>query len=252
MFFDVLYIDTKRIDEYMSTITLKQQFKVENVQVSDDKGVGLSFSPISAEKKTTSTYDATVTASNALTISNFESRLTSTDSFFDFTKYGDKLDITTVLKGSIIKFESNVVIPEKFDVTQIIGEYSEMLTADISSTMKVPEMEAFKKFMDTSNSKIPVVFNFNNNVFCSKIQNNCLVTNYSDLEELENDQITILARVVSSSKIYKTKPFFDAYKDFLNINRKLRRKQNGNRPEGLDEIYVDDDYKMIEIIAIYN
>ena len=77
-----------------------------------------------------------------------------------------------------------------------------------------------------------------------------MLIEYEDLEEFEELEITIVARVTSTPLVGKNKPFYDPLKDFMKLNRSLRRSI-GERTEGLYEIYADQDYKTIEVIAIY-
>ena len=46
------------------------------------------------------------------------------------------------------------------------------------------------------------------------------------------------------------KAFYDPLKDFMTLNRVMRRSIGG-RTDGLYEIYADRDYRTIEILAIY-
>ena len=85
---------------------------------------------------------------------------------------------------------------------------------------------------------------------CSKIISSNMLIEYEDLEEFEEFEITIVARITSTSLVGKNKPFYDPLKDFMRLNRSLRRSIS-ERTEGLYEIYADQDYKTIEVIAIY-
>ena len=70
------------------------------------------------------------------------------------------------------------------------------------------------------------------------------------MEEYEELEVTIVARIISSNSISPKKAFYDPLKDFMTLNRTLRRSM-GERGEGLMEICADRDYRMLEVLAIY-
>ena len=57
-----------------------------------------------------------------------------------------------------------------------------------------------------------------------------LLIDYNDLEDYEGKELTILAKL-ESRKYYKDTPLpvFDIYKDFLGLNRALRKANNINK-----------------------
>lgn len=63
-------------------------------------------------------------------------------------------------------------------------------------------------------------------------------------------EVTIIARATSNNLIDMEKPFYDPLKDFMKLNRTLRRTM-GKRTESLVEIYADQNYIMVEVLAIY-
>ena len=76
--------------------------------------------------------------------------------------------------------------------------------------------------------------------------NNMLVK-YEDMEEYEELEVTIIARLTSGNMVNSKKAFYDPLKDFMTLNRVMRRSIS----DGLYEIYADRDYRTIEILAIY-
>ena len=71
-----------------------------------------------------------------------------------------------------------------------------------------------------------------------------------DMEEYEELEVTIIARITSGNMVNARKAFYDPLKDFMTLNRVMRRSIGG-RTDGLYEIYADRDYRTIEILAIY-
>ena len=72
-----------------------------------------------------------------------------------------------------------------------------------------------------------------------------------DIQEFTDtdEEVTILARV-SSNKKRADKPFYDPLKDFLSLNR-TARKSLEPRDKSMEPVKVDDDYRMIDVLAIY-
>lgn len=73
---------------------------------------------------------------------------------------------------------------------------------------------------------------------------------YRAMEEYEELEVTIIARITSSGMVKSQKAFYDPLKDFMTLNRVMRRSIEG-RTDGLNEIYADKDYRTIEVLAIY-
>ena len=68
---------------------------------------------------------------------------------------------------------------------------------------------------------------------------------------MNRQKLLYLARVASNDFADKNKPIFDPLKDFMSMNRSMRRQFTNERPKELKPICCDTDYKKIEIVAIY-
>ena len=90
----------------------------------------------------------------------------------------------------------------------------------------------------------------NEQLMCSKLISNNMLVKYEDMEEYEELEVTIIARIISSGMVKSQKAFYDPLKDFMTLNRIMRRSIEG-RTDGLNEIYADKDYRTIEVLAIY-
>lgn len=106
-------------------------------------------------------------------------------------------------------------------------------------------------FLEGKSPKIPILMELDDNLLFSKIDIDKLKIEYVELEDYGNIEITILARVISNNKISKNKSIYDPLKDYITLNRTLRRQFANDRPEELSEIYADEDYYAIEVIAMY-
>lgn len=75
------------------------------------------------------------------------------------------------------------------------------------------------------------------------------MVDYSELEECEDSEVTILVRSASNGKYNASKAYYDPLKDFLNLNRMMRRQVDNNGEFG--SLCVEEEYKPVDIIAIY-
>lgn len=135
--------------------------------------------------------------------------------------------------------------------TQTIDRFKPLLVASIvNDSMDKPEQAAVKSFFETTDTKIPVLIDLREQLMCSKHISNNMLVKYEDMEEYEELEVTIIARITSSVMVKSQKAFYDPLKDFMTLNRVMRRSIEG-RTDGLNEIYADKDYRTIEVLAIY-
>lgn len=249
IFGNVIYYDDKKIAEYCSVILGQQSLKVKEYEILSDKSTKLDLKFIGGDLKGSKKYTAEVQESLLYNCGNFEKSLNGRDDFFDFTT--KEFDIQTIGRGSIIKFNGFMFVPQEFDITQTIEKFKPFLMDSISSEIvDETEQKVFKTFFESTDTKIPIILELEDALMCSKLISSNMLIEYEDLEEFEELEITIVARVTSTQLVGKNKPFYDPLKDFMKLNRSLRRSIS-ERTEGLYEIYAEQDYKIIEVIAIY-
>ena len=251
MFGKILYFDKKAIDDYSAIISNGKRVKIEEVEVSKDVGgnIGNSSLPLSFGTKAEKKYVAKMTESLLYDCVEFEKALEDRDDFFDFTKK-DSFDIMTVPRGSIIKVDALIEIPEQFDAVQMLDEFKPFFLSSFDE--QLPDMswkDAVKCIFDNSEAtRMPVVAEAEDTLLCGKLCQEYVISDYSDFEELD-ESIILLARV-SSDVIDSEKPFYDPLKDFMKLNRMMRRGMK--RQDNLMPICVDKEYRKIDIIAIYS
>lgn len=249
MFGNVIYYDKKQINEYRSVIKGQKNLEIDEYQVSNDKGFQFDFKAIGADAKASKTYIAKVNESLLYNCDEFEKLLENRDDFFDFTQ--SDFDLDTLGRGVIIKFDGYLSVPEEFDLTQTLDKFKPViLDSMFNDGMDKSEQDIVKAFFETSDLKIPVVVDFDKMVLCSKLLSNNLLVKYEEMEEYEELEVTIIARITSSKKVNAEKSFYDPLKDFIKLNRTMRRSIDG-RTDGLYELFADDDYRTIEILAMY-
>ena len=249
LFGSLIYYDKNKIDEYKAIITGKRGVEVSEYQVTNDKGISVDFKVLGADAKANKSYTAKVKESLLYDCTEFEDMLTGRDDYCDFT-ISDDYDIETTPRGNIIKIDAYLSVPEQFDMMRILEQLKPMLKNSLTDTEKDVEMFMKQMVDEAKTTKIPVFVDLDDYLLCSKIQDENLMISYEDLAELESTEVTILARCSSSHMVKSSKAFYDPLKDFFELSRTLR-KGFGTRCEELQEICADKDYKLIDILAIY-
>ena len=69
-------------------------------------------------------------------------------------------------------------------------------------------------------------------------------------EECLDEDLVVVAKIISPNKP-KAKEIFNPLKDFFVLNRATRRSMKIEDTDGLENIYAEDDYIALEILAIY-
>ncbi|MDO5139696.1 MAG: hypothetical protein Q4D71_14710, partial [Oscillospiraceae bacterium] len=81
---------------------------------SNDKGVSVDLKAVSADTKASKKYVAKVIESMLYDCYEFEKLLTGRDDYFDLTQ-SCEFDLSTIPRGSIIKVDAFLEVPENFD-----------------------------------------------------------------------------------------------------------------------------------------
>ena len=249
MFGNMLYFDAPKISEYRAIVKGEKNIKIGKIDVSSGKDANIKLPIAGGDIKTSRSYEATIEESALFDCDEFEKLLIGRDDYFDFTK--EDYDLSTLGRGYIIKFESVIREPEAFDMTQTISQFKPYIETSIVRDMGTDEQAAFKLFFETKNPKIPIICECSDHVLCAKMDSKFLKVEYPQLEEFESSEVTILARMISSNDVSKQKAIFDPLKDFISLNRAIRRSITNDRPDGLKELFLDEEYRNIEVLAIY-
>ena len=250
MFVNMIYYDTPRVSDFGAIIKGSKNIKIKKMDIVNDKGANITLPAVGGNIKASKSYEATIEESILFDCQEFEKLLVGRDDYFDFTE-NVGLDIATLGRGHIIKFDSTIKVPEEFDLTQTIAQFKPYLISSISKDMDNDEGAAFSTFFESANPKIPIIAECDDVVLSAKIDSKFLMIDYAQMEEYESLEVSILARIISTNIVSASKAIYDPLKDFISLNRAIRRSLTDNRPDGLKELFNDEDYKVIEILAIY-
>lgn len=250
IFGDVIYYDEKKVIDYSSIIDNKLNMRITEYEELTDKSAEVGYKFVGGGIKGSKKYKGEVIESLLYNISEFENKLVGRDDYFDFTEK-DGLDLITIDRGSIVKFDTNIIIPKDFELTQTIIDFKPILLDNLS---RDDENESFKlvisKLLETDIFKIPIFMEIDGFTACSKILSNNLIVTYENFEDYEDLDVSVIARVESQKLVDKSIAYYDPLKDFIKINRSLRREIK-DRDEGMRKIYSNEEYKKLDIISIY-
>ena len=250
MFGKVIYYDRNKVLDYTAIIDGKPQVEVTKTRKSKSKEAGLAISAVSAGAKQEETYEETKIESILHNITEFESKLRDRDDFFDFTERTD-LCLESICKGNIVKFDGLIYVPENFGMIQMVEKFKPMIMGQATLGMQTDEAEMLGAFFETQNTKIPIISNVDDTEICALIEGHSLEITFEELEDLEDSEMTILARTLDNRLVDKAKPFFDPLKHFIQLPRALRRTTDNRNQGEFSPICADENYRLFEIIAIY-
>jgi hypothetical protein len=233
MFGNLIYYNKKKIDQYSTLI---------------------QGEPIKAEESIAASHNNKAT-NYLLECSKFESLLRQRDDYIDFVDSNSDITIKDVRVSSIIRVSGEIYVPEQFDMIHLIEQYKPLLLSQVECK-DAEERALLDAVFGNSKMRIPVYCELGAEcdfwMGIGKISPDDLLIEYNELEEQEGKEFTILAKL-EARKYYRGKPLpvFDIYKDFLGLNRALRKQLTPSQKQEFESIDVEEDYLALEILAIY-
>ena len=233
MFRDLIYYNKNKVDQYKALITRKVDTEgAQDIFENQDKKI-----------------------SYLLECSAFEELLIDREDYYDYTSETPEIALKDIRLASIIKVSGEIYVPEQFDMVQLIDEFRPVIMKSITYKDQ-DEKEMMEIMFKNSKLRIPVYCELDEScdywLGIGKIAPDNLLVDYNELDDYETQTVNIIARL-ESRKYYKDVPLpvFDIYKDFLGLNRVLRKQiQSGNKEE-FEKISVEEDYLGLEFLAIY-
>lgn len=171
------------------------------------------------------------------------------DDYFDFISNGDNYDVISVPSMKIIRMAGNLIIPEEFDAFNLIESFKPLLMGSIP-TKDDSEQELLNTFLGNAKADIPIVMETGDVAIVGKLNTSCILEEYTSLEEYEEQEVIVLCKVVGVSHQQHV-TIFNPLKDFIKLNRTMRRSGNFKEGTGLDPIVIDGPVVKVEFIAIY-
>lgn len=252
MFRSFIYVNTEKVYEYYSLLDESIKETIISKENSITNKAGVSTKPIGFEHSKTETMKSEISQYFLSDYNKFEKELTKLDgeNYFDLDENYDKYDISTIPRTSIGKIQTNFYIPEGFDYIELINLFKPMLKSYLN--VKESEQELYDTFLGNTKADIPIIMKYDNKNIFGKLDTRFLNEDYTQLDEYESDEVTILFKL-SSHKSGEKVTIFNPLKDFIKLNRAIRRSTDfkNNYTKEFSPIIIDGPVIKVEILAIY-
>lgn len=239
--------------EYKSLIERKRAVEFKNITVSSENEIKGSISLLSGHTGEKSQLNGDIVDNFLLDCEEFENALLERDDYFDLLV--NDADTSTIPNSTIVKFSGTFSIPEEFHIMDMINKFKPFLMNSVKINSKEEE-EMLKTFSEKESTKVPLIIDmgnlFENRIGFSKVNSNNFCHDVESLDEFENEDITILAKVVSRKNVNgKSVVVYDVLKDLFSFSRAVRRQLEIQEDPNIKNIELDEDYIVFEILAIY-
>lgn len=255
MFKNLIYFDSNKVAEYGAVLEGKKHVAIKNVKVSSGKSLSAKVPVVSGGISGSNEMEGEIVENLLLDCNEFEELLASKskDNYFDFLE--NEYDSETIPRTSIIRFEGGFRIPSEFDMMDLINQFKPMLTSSMN-LQNAQEEELFNKIFAKDSTKIPAFIEssvFENRVGFAKLNSHNLCYELEELEDFEDEEVTIIAKVLSRKNVNDNKPIvvFDIMKDLFSLSRGIRRQMGKEEIEGIKGIESDENIIILEVLAIY-
>lgn len=250
MFGKMIYYDAKAIREYYALALGENHAVIDNYSKESGVDAKVDASIISVGVKNNKVANYQMANSLLLECSKFEKAISDRDDYLDFTT-SDQYDVGTASRGYIIKFEGLMEVPEQFDLIQLLDRFGPFLDSSIeASNVEEKNKDIVRALFNGNDSfTIPLILDLDDFVLCGKVKKENLLISYDEMEEYADEAVTVLARL-SSAVISSNKCYYDPLKDFMHLNRAMRKK-TPDRIEGMEKLYLDTEYRKVDVLAIY-
>lgn len=255
MFKNIIYFDSQKVAGYSALLKGERQVDIRKFRKNISKSVRGSLPIASGNYDNVDEIEGEIVDNPIFDCNEFEKLLEtkSEDNYFDMIE-NEEFDIETVPKTAIIRFEGVFNIPEQFDMMDLINDFKPMLTTQMDLENEGEE-EIFNKIFGNDSTKIPMFFDcdsFDNRVGFSKLNSNNLKYQLAELEDFEDEEVTIIAKVLTRKEVKNTPIIvFDVMKDLFSLNRAMRRQVEDQEIEGIENIKSAEDVVTLEVLAIY-
>lgn len=234
MFRDYIYLDTDRMKRYATKIKVQ---KIELEQGEEHEAEEMLFE-------------------------EFEYKLEQEHLDKDFIEISDEKEnfIEGIQRQVLIRFESELLIPEEFGQVEFIKKVLSNDTAKnrLSQILSQDDQSIPKEFISSlikDRGSAPVYFDLGEYKVCSNLQGKYFRNiEYAEFEENVQEEVTVVAKVDSICKVDKDIILYNIYKDLLGLGREMRRSLT-NKEKGKndipEEIRICGKEIRVSILAIY-
>lgn len=252
MFRSFVYVNTEKVYEYYSLLDESIKEKITSKEKSISNKGGVNINTIGIERSKTETMKTEISQYFLSDYNKFEKELSKLEgeSYFDLAE-NDSYDISTIPRSTLGKVQANFYIPEGFDFVELFEIFKPAIKSSIE--IKESDQSLYDSFLGNTKADIPIIIDFENIKIFGKLDGRFLKESYNQLEEYEQDEVTILLKVISHNTSDKV-TIFDPLKDFIKLNRAMRRSTDikSSYTQEFSPIIVNGPVVKAEILAIYN
>lgn len=250
MFRSFIYANTQKIYEYYSLLDESvKEVKVSKEATKSHEG-GLAVKGVGLKATSSVIQHSEINSYFLSDFDKFEGELLKLDgvNFFDLDENQDYY-VGTLPRMAIGKLRSVFEVPEEFDFVNLINMFKPMLMKQVE--VEESQQDIFDAFLSNTKADIPIVFEFDNRIVTGKLDTRFLKESYEQLEDYFDEEVTILFKVISHNSSNKEVTIFNPLRDFIKLNRTMRRNGGIGSTNEFSEITVKGPLVKIEILAIY-
>lgn len=171
------------------------------------------------------------------------------EDFFDLVMNEDQYDLMSIPPMKIIKLMGTIEIPEEFDLLNLIENYKPLLMNSIINDSDDATLFAKAVFNNTS-ADIPVEVDCGDVTVVGRLNTKWLCEDYTALEEYSEQEVVLLCKIIGVNRNDKV-TIFNPLKDFIKLNRAMRRAGKFEPGQGFDPIVINGPVVKVEFIALY-
>lgn len=248
MFRSFIYLDQDALSRYASHLGLSPNLRVKEL----DGSVGASLGRVNANVSV-SAENSSSDSEPARAYEAFERKLAdcARGDYFDFLD-SSGYDASTLPSMCLFRFAGVAMVPEGFDLLDAMRKLMPLFskTGMIDLNRADASTEFAVQMLTQNQGAIPVVIDGLEIPVVSKLKTEWLEGgDPMVLEDIQDDDAIFLCKVVAHAKGEKV-PIFDPLRDFMKVNRALRRTMK--RSEGLEIVYEEGPVIRAEVVAIYH
>lgn len=247
MFRSFVYLDQEALANYSLQLGMSPGFRVKTV----DGSLGASVAGLSANVSVAA--ESSSPGINPIrAYDEFEKKLGDCEGveYFDFLN--EEYDSQTLPLMGLFRFAGYARVPDGFDLFDTMRKFMPFMskTGLIDLEQGDPNTELAMEMLTNNQGAIPIVIDGLDTLVTSKLKTKWLEGGDSMvLEEIEDDEAIFLCKVVAHARGDQV-PVFDPLKDFMRVNRAMRRTTK--RSEGLEIVYEKGPVIRAEVVAIYH
>lgn len=253
MFRSFIYLDSEKLYSYKRLLEGLNSPIQKTFNKKQTKSISASLSGIGMSSLCEENIASVIEKDVSFDYDKFEHLLEKYEGseFFDFIIDGDDYDLGSIPSMKIIRIQGYMEIPESFDILNVIEQFKPLLLSSISSdSSNSSAEEAAKNLLSNAKADIPIIIDTGDISVCSKLNTTYLKNDYTQLEDYAEQEVTFLCKVEGLTKGGMV-TVYNPMKDFIKLNRAMRRASNLEENEQLRPIQIEGPVLKTEIIAIY-